>query len=110
MNNIIDIYEDDVIKVVFYIDVINEKEYKNIAMKYLNPKNYIGKDGNNISITNIMNGETEYFILPHTFGIIIGKKLFEQYSLGLKGFNNIGIKNLINWLLDYKIIEDSMCY
>ena len=111
MNKYIDIYDDKEIKVSFFIE-INENgvERKHIAMKYLKPKDYIDKNGKNISTTNIMNGETEYFILPHSFGILIGRKLFEQYSLGLEGFNKDGIKSLIDWLLEYEIIEDCMCY
>ena len=56
-----------------------------------------------------MGGETDWFVLPHTFGKTIGKtigkKMFEQKNAGLEGFDE-----LKKWLIEYEIIDDSMCY
>jgi hypothetical protein len=61
-------------------------------------------------ITNAMGGETDWFILPFTFGAAVGKKLFEQYNAGLDGFDIEGINLLRKWLIEMEIIDDSMCY
>ena len=79
-------------------------------MRYLKPENYFDKEGNEITVTNSMGGETDWFILPSTFGEIIGKKLFEQHNAGLAGFEKKGFQLLKNWLLEMEIIDNSMCY
>lgn len=107
--NLVKLYTDSVIDVAINID--NENPFlKSIALKYLTPKNYINKEGNEIVVTNAMGGETDWFILPFTFGATIGKKLFEQYSAGLDGFDKMGIDLLKEWLIEMEIIDDSMCY
>jgi len=107
--NKINLYKDSVIEVGILIDSENNS-LKNIALKYLKPKNYNDKDGNKIFVNNKMGGETDWFILPHTFGITIGKKLFEQHSTGLKGFDKLGVEILKNWLIEFEVIDDAMCY
>lgn len=57
-----------------------------------------------------MGGETDWFVLPHTFGATIGKKLFEQYNAGLEGFDKSEVEILKNWLIDLEIIDNVMCY
>jgi hypothetical protein len=57
-----------------------------------------------------MDGETDWFILPFTFGAAIGKKLFEQKNAGLEGFNEKGYKELQEWLIEMEEIDDAMCY
>ena len=103
------LYKDSVIEVIIITNIENNS-LKSIALKYLNPENYLDKNGDEVIVTNVMGGETDWFILPHTFGIAVGKKLFEQYSLGLEGFEKSGIKNLKEWLLEFEIIDDAMCY
>lgn len=103
------IYNDDVIEVCIISDSENS-ELKNIAIRYLKPKNYKEKDGQEIPLTNAMEGETDWFILPFTFGAAIGKKLFEQKNAGLKGFNKKGYIELKKWLIEMEQIDDAMCY
>ena len=103
------LYKDCVIEVEILTEPENSS-LKSIALKYLNPQNYCDKDGNEIIVRNKMGGETDWFILPHTFGITIGKKLFEQYCLGLRGFDEVGIEILKDWLMEFEAVDDAMCY
>jgi len=83
---------------------------KSIALRYLKPNSYKSKDGQEVLVTNAMGGETDWFVLPHTFGATIGKKLFEQYNAGLEGFDSNAVTTLKDWLIDMEIIDDAMCY
>ena len=87
-----------------------DKELKYLSMKYLKPSSYLQKDNTEVLVANNMGGETDWFILPHTFGITIGKKMFEQKNAGLEGFQEDGFNELKSWLIEYEIIDDSMCY
>jgi len=103
------LYKDSVIAVKILTDEANES-LKSIALRYLKPDNYPGKDGQEVVVTNAMGGETDWFVLPHTFGTTIGKKLFEQYNAGLEGFDKREVEILKDWLIDMEIIDDAMCY
>jgi hypothetical protein len=103
------LYKDSVIEVKVLTDQENES-LKSIALRYINPENYKGKDGQEIRVTNAMGGETDWFVLPYTFGATIGKKLFEQFNAGLDGFDTREVENLKNWLIDIEIIDNAMCY
>jgi hypothetical protein len=103
------LYKDSVIEVKILTDEDNES-LKSIALRYLKSGNHKGKDGQEIRVTNAMDGETDWFVLPHTFGAAIGKKLFEQYNAGLNGFDTREVEHLKNWLIDMEIIDNAMCY
>ncbi|MFY7732506.1 MAG: hypothetical protein ACOVSR_03410 [Bacteroidia bacterium] len=103
------LYQDSVIEVVILSDNENES-IKSIALKYSKPKNYTDKLGNEVVVTNSMGGETDWFILPYTFGATVGKKLFEQFNAGLEGFDATEVEVLKKWLLEMEIIDDAMCY
>jgi len=103
------LYKDSVIEVKILTDDDNES-LKSIALRYIKPSNYKGKNGHEVLVTNAMGGETDWFVLPHTFGATIGKKLFEQYNAGLEGFDKREVEILKNWLIDMEIIDDAMCY
>lgn len=103
------LYKDSVIEVKILTNPDNES-LKSIALRYIKPFDYKDKNGNKVHVTNAMGGETGWFILPHTFGATIGKKLFEQNNAGLLGFDKNGIEILKNWLIEMEIIDDAMCY
>lgn len=103
------IYNDSIIEVAIIDDSDNES-IKYIAMKYLLPQDIKKPSGTKILLTNAMGGETDWFVLPFTFGAAIGKKLFEQYNTGLIGFDTKGIEKLKKWLVETEIIDDAMCY
>ena len=103
------LYNDSVIEVKILTDE-NNTSIKHIALRYMKPCSYKDKNGAEVAVTNIMGGETDWFILPHTFGATIGKKLFEQYHAGLDGFDANGVEELKDWLLDMEVIDNAMCY
>ena len=103
------LYKDSVIEVKILIEKSN-KSLKSIALRYVNSVNYRDENGNEIVVTNAMGGETDWFILPYTFGVTIGRTLFEQYNAGLLGFDKTEIEILKEWLIEMEVINDSMCY
>jgi hypothetical protein len=104
------LYKDSVIEVKILTKYDNEL-LKSLAMRYIKPPiDYKDKNGNNVLLTNAMCGETDWFVLPQTFGTTIGKKLFEQYNAGLLGFDKDEIEILKHWLIEMEIIDDAMCY
>lgn len=103
------LYKDTVIEVKITTDKSN-KSLKSVAIKYVKPTNYQDENGKTVLITNSMGGETDWFILPFTFGTAVGKKLFEQYNAGLDGFDKRGIAILKDWLIEMEIIDNAMCY
>ena len=103
------LYSDSVIEVAIIVDDKDEL-HKGLALKYLKPGIFKDKFGKDVLITNSMGGETDWFILPHTFGAVVGKKLFEQFNAGLEGFDKGEVEVLKHWLIDMEIIDDAMCY
>jgi len=57
-----------------------------------------------------MGGETEWFILPHSFGAAVGKHLIAQNVAGLYGFHEEGFLKMVSWLVEMEEIQDSMNY
>lgn len=82
----IPVYEDGVIAVALIAEkeVDAEKYLFSLALRY-QPPEVSFKDGTAITPTNKMDGETDWFILPHSFGTAIGKRLVEQKYRGLFG-------------------------
>lgn len=103
------IYSDSVIEIALFPDT-ESSETKRVGIRYIKPQNYTDKQGKEVKITNIMGGETDWFVLPDIFSQVIGKKLFEQYNAGLAGFDTQTIEELRNWLIDIEIIDDAMTY
>lgn len=87
-----------------------EKNLWHLAVRWLPPLACRDKAGNVMQTTNIMGGETEPFILPHTFGAAVGKKLIEQKVAGLPGFHDDGFAKMVAWLVDDGELTDAMCY
>ncbi len=106
------IYEDGTISVSLFAkdETAAERHLFNIQIKYLQPQSHRNKEGELVKVTNIMGGETDWFILPYSFSISIGKTLIEQKTSGLSGFREDGFERMINWLVELEEIQDSMCY
>ncbi len=106
------IYDDEVISVGLHVKNADadEKDLLQLAVKWLTPQPYKQKDGATVELTNMMGGETSWFILPHTFGAVVGKKLVEQKTAGLTGFQEIGFKRMVKWLIEMEHLDDAMCY
>lgn len=106
------VYEDGEIAVVLCAEnnAAEQKQLFSLAMRYLSPQPYHDRSGNLIKTSNKMGGETDWFILPHSFGSAIGKRLIEQKVSGLSGFNESGFAKLVAWLVEMEEISDAMCY
>jgi hypothetical protein len=60
-----------------------------------------------------MGGETEWFLLPHSFGVAVARTLIEQKvaDCGLAAsFNEQGFKRMVVWLVEMEELTDAMCY
>lgn len=108
------IYVDDVIEVALFAENPDsaERQIFNLAIRYLQPKTYKNKEGKVIEVTNLMGGETDWFIVPYTFSVSIAKTLIEQKitGVGLPEFNENGFKKMVRWLIEMEEVNDSMCY
>lgn len=106
-------------EIIYYDDIItirissqgDRDDILQISLRYYAPKNVKDKNGEVMGhLTYNMGGETDWFILPHTFGVEIGRKLFELYNAGLDGFNKNAVLILKQWLKDMEVIHVAMCY
>jgi hypothetical protein len=86
------VYEDGVISVSIVADdaIKAERNLWHLAIRWLAPQAYRDEFGNAVQTSNVMGGETDAFLLPHTFGAAIGRKLVEQNVSGLPGFHAEG--------------------
>lgn len=106
------IYEDGVIAIKLFAENADKEKSGlfHLAICYLKPQDTIYKNGEIGKVTNIMNGETDWFILPTSFGYAIGKRLIEQKVAGLDCFDENGFKRMVDWLIDMEEINDAMEY
>ena len=106
------IYDDGVISIGLHVEntETDENDLFHIAIKWLTPEPYQQKDGTIVETTNIMGGETSWFVLPYSIGTAVGKKLAEQKIAGLPGFHESGFNRMVKWLVEMEYIDDSMCY
>ena len=106
------IYKDGIIAVALFAKSENaaERSLFNIQIKYLQPQSHQNKEGELVAVTNVMGGETDWFIVPYSFSVVIAKNLIEQKISGLSGFSEDGFERMIKWLVELEEIQDSMCY
>ncbi len=106
------IYDDGVISVGLHAENTDadERDLIQVAIKWLTPQPYKQKDGTIVETTNLMGGETSWFLLPHTLGAAVGKKLTEQKTAGLSGFQDDGFNRMVKWLVEMEHLDDAMCY
>jgi hypothetical protein len=109
------VYDDEVIAVgLFAEDAEADKVHLlSLGIRWLSPKPYKDKKGQIQELTNCMGGETRWFLLPHSFGVAVGRTLIEQKvsDCGLADyFNADGFRRMVSWLVEMEEIADSMCY
>ena len=102
------VYEDGNIAVALLS--LEDGQSARLAVRWLDPPQYKGKDGRVHDTTNVMGGATDWFIVPLTFGTAIGRTLVEQNAAGLSGFDDAGFAALVQWLIASDELEDAMCY
>jgi hypothetical protein len=106
------VYDDGEIAVALFAEdeEADRRNLLHLGMRWLLAKPLKGKDGQMVQTTNVMGGETDWFLLPHSFGTAVGRTLIEQKVGGLEYFNEDGYKRMVSWLADMGEIEDGMCY
>lgn len=109
------VYDDGHISVGLFAEdsEVDRKHSLHLGVRWLCPQPYRGKDGQLVITTNIMGGETGWFLLPCSFGYAIGRTLIEQKvaDQGLaKNFNEQGFKRMVSWLVEMEELTDAMCY
>ena len=106
------IYTDKVIEIALCSENTDsaKKSLFDLAIRYLEPQSFQNGEGKLIDATNKMGGETDWFILPYTFGVAIAKTLIEQKASGLAGFNEKGFGLMMNWLIEMEEVNNSLCY
>ncbi len=108
------IYNDKVISIGLFAedDESDKKDLLHLGMRWLKPE-ACSKEKQAINLTNCMRGETDWFLLPVTFGYAVGRTLIQQKSAdcGLTSyFNDDGYKRMINWLVEMEEITGAMGY
>jgi hypothetical protein len=108
------VYKDSVIAVALFAEDSNadKRDLLHLGVRWLKPlmKNRTGKT---VLGTNVMGGETGWFLLPHSFGASVGRTLIDQKvsDCGLAdSFNSKGFKRLVKWLVEMEELDDAMCY
>jgi hypothetical protein len=114
MNPKYTVYEDGEISVGLFAEdaKADQKHLLHLGVRWLRPKAYKGKDGKPVETTNIMGGETQWFLLPHSFGVAVGRTLIEQkVANGLEGyFNEQAFRRMVSWAVEMGELSDGMCY
>ncbi len=82
---------------------------RSLALRWLLPQPY-QKDGKRVPTTNLMGGETDWFIIPFSLAVGIARALIEQKAAGLSSFNDNGFSKMVSWLVDLEELNNSMCY
>jgi hypothetical protein len=103
------IYDDGVVAVAL-VTTSPTSTSASIAMRWLEPIPYRGRDGQLVATTNLMGGSTDWFVLPWTLGAAIGRTLLQQQAAGLPGFDSEGFAALVRLLIDLEELPDAMCY
>jgi hypothetical protein len=103
------VYEDGVIAVAM-VSPSDSPSLVGLAMRWLKPRPYTGKDGGIVQVTNHMGGETDWFVVPSTLAAAVGRRLVEQRAAGLAGFEADGFAALVRWLVEIEELPDSMSY
>ena len=103
------VYEDGVIAVAM-VSPADSPSSVILAMRWLKPRPYTGKDGRIVQVTNHMGGETDWFVVPSTLAAAVGRRLVEQRAAGLAGFEVDGFAALVRWLVEIEELPDSMSY
>lgn len=106
------VYEDGIIAIGLHAEDADAdaRHVLQLAVKWLPPQPARTTDGTLVDMTNIMGGETGWFLLPHTLGAAVGKTLTEQKIAGLEGFQEAGFDRMVKWLVHTEHLADAMCY
>jgi hypothetical protein len=102
------IYDDGVIATAL-VRTDSGSTLLHLAMRWLPPEP-VRKNESEVSTTNLMGGETSWFVLPHSFAVPVARFLVERRALNAHGFVDQGFAAMIAWLLENEAVFDGMCY
>jgi hypothetical protein len=109
-----DVYSDRDIAVALVAENAEDaaKMLYRIGIRWLTPGTVQDKDGAVIAhLTNVMGGETDWFILPHDFSVAVARSLIEKKVAGnLPHFVDEGFSKMISWLVEMEELRDGMNY
>jgi hypothetical protein len=103
------VYDDNVVAVAL-VTAHEDSDMLSLALRWLEPGEVRKPDGSGYQLTNHMGGETDWLIIPFTFGASIGRTLVMQKAAGRLGFHDAGFAAMVEWLVDLDELEDAMCY
>jgi hypothetical protein len=103
------VYDDEEIAVAI-VQTKQGSKILHLAMKWLEPAPTRYKDGKIVPKTNLMGGETDWFVLPFTFAAAIGRVLIELKVTGLPYFNEDAFAEMVEWSAELEEVNSGMCY
>jgi len=103
------VYSDDEIAVSL-VKIDSHRDSLNLAIKWSEPQPYRRKEGELVETTNLMGGETDWFIVPFSLAVGVARVLIEQKVTGLSGFDESGFSAMVRWLVELEELNDAMCY
>lgn len=106
------VYEDGIIEVGLFAesDESEQNHLLNIGLRWLSPEPVINNENMLVEVTNIMGGDTSWFILPTDYSYAVARQLVEKKVSGTKGFFEDGFNRMIDWLVEMEQISNDMCY
>lgn len=105
------IYEDGVIAVALIArdESTAARQLFHVGVRWLAPKSY-SKAGIEVAVTNVMGGETDWFLLPNTLGVGVAKALIQRHAADPKCFDGMAFSRMMTWLVAKKEVFDGMAY
>ena len=105
------IYDDGVIAVALIAgdESAAARQLFHLGVRWLAPKSY-RKAGIEVAVTNIMGGETDWFLLPHTLGVGVAKALIQRKAAEPENFDGLAFSRMMTWLVAKKEVFDGMAY
>ena len=102
------VYDDGEIAVGL-VTVQDDDRRSHMALRWLAPEP-CRKGQELVPTTNLMGGETAWFVIPFSLAVGIARVLTEQKAAGLEGFREEGFSKMVSWLVDLEEFNDAMCY
>ncbi|HOI56503.1 MAG TPA: hypothetical protein PLP01_14740 [Phycisphaerae bacterium] len=105
-----DLVYDDGEMAIALVQRPSDSSGPHLALRWLAPQPCVDRDGKEVCTTNLMGGETDWFIVPFSLAVGIARTLIEQKAAGLGNFNNDGFAKMVSWLVGLDQLQDAMCY
>jgi hypothetical protein len=105
------VYDDTVVAVCLLRLPRDSAKTLHMAIRWTPPGSVRHSDGSEKPLTNLMGGETDWFIIPFTYAAAIGRTMVQQKAAGMdEDFQDPGFQALVDWLVQAEELPDAMCY